>query len=149
MKSLRSTGSDEAARASRRSSSEPPKWNGSVRIESAAAPPRSYARTTSPTSLPLRIFPAEGERRLCSAISEMPGRVSASENGRKPSARRSICFSSCFSETSLRRRFTSSRVSSTIRSSTLMGDHRRRGEGRYGGRFDHRFADAHAATTPE
>ena len=31
-------------------------------------------------------MPAEGERRLCSAISETPGRVSASENGRKPSA---------------------------------------------------------------
>ena len=41
MKSLRSTGSVEAARASRRSSSEPAKWNGSVRIDSAVAPPRS------------------------------------------------------------------------------------------------------------
>ena len=41
MKSLRSMGSDVAARASRRSSSEPPKWKGSVRIDSAAAQPRS------------------------------------------------------------------------------------------------------------
>ena len=41
MKSLRSTGSSVAARAARRSSSDPEKWNGSVRIDSAAAPPRS------------------------------------------------------------------------------------------------------------
>ena len=61
------------ARAARRSSSEPPKWNGSVRIDSAAAPPRSYACTISSTVEPSRIAPADGERRLCSAISEMPG----------------------------------------------------------------------------
>ena len=35
----------------------------------------------SVTSAPSRITPADGERRLCSAISEMPGRVSASWNG--------------------------------------------------------------------
>jgi hypothetical protein len=34
---------------------------------------------------PARISPAEGERRLCSAMTETPGRVSASENGRSVS----------------------------------------------------------------
>src|SRR4029079_1658249 len=42
-KSLRSTGCWTAARTARRSSSEPPKWRGSVRTEMTAAPPRSYA----------------------------------------------------------------------------------------------------------
>ena len=36
----------------------------------------------SSTVAPSRISPADGERRLCSAISEIPGRSSASENGR-------------------------------------------------------------------
>ena len=36
----------------------------------------------STTESPSRIAPAEGERRLCSAITETPGSVSASANGR-------------------------------------------------------------------
>src|SRR4051812_46919237 len=75
--------------------------------------------TTSATLDPLRILPADGERRLCSAISDTPGRVSASENGLAPSTRPSSALSRSLSGTSLRRRFTSSRVSSTMRSSTL------------------------------
>src|SRR3954454_4238211 len=74
MKSLRSTGSAVARCASRRSSSEPPKWNGSVSTDSAVAPPRSYARTTSATGAPSRMTPADGERRLCSAGIGTPGR---------------------------------------------------------------------------
>ena len=83
VKSLRRIGSSVAARASRRSASEPPKWASSVSTDITAAPPRSYAKhDLCPTLAPSRIEPAEGERRLCSAISEVPGRDRASANGR-------------------------------------------------------------------
>jgi hypothetical protein len=118
MKSLRSTGRLVAARAARRSSSAPPKWNGSVSTDSAAAPPRSYACATSSTCIPSRIAPADGERRLCSAITEIPGRISASWNGRL-SGRSRRAASSWERGTISRRRSTSSRVASTMRSSTL------------------------------
>src|ERR687898_828435 len=58
MKSLRRIGRPLAARASRRSSREPPKCWRSVSIDSAAAPPRSYACTTSVTVEPSRSKPA-------------------------------------------------------------------------------------------
>ena len=72
----------------------------------------------SSTVEPSRIVPADGERRLCSAISEMPGRSSASSNGRC-SGRSAAAASRRESGTDSRRRPTSSRVSSTMRSSTL------------------------------
>ena len=72
-------------------------------------------------SRPRGSAPADGERRLCSAITDTPGRVSASENGRKPSARRSSCASSsCRAARTCAGASTSPRVSSTMRSSTLM-----------------------------
>ena len=58
MKSLRRIGRLDAARAARRSSSEPPKCGSSVSTESAAAPPRSYAAQTSATVAPGAISPS-------------------------------------------------------------------------------------------
>ncbi len=73
MKSLRSSGSEHAARAARRSSSEPPKLGPSVRIESGD---RAAALIGGDDRSELRRScraPADGERRLNSAITPMPG----------------------------------------------------------------------------
>ena len=87
MKSLRRIGSSVAARASRRSSSEPPKWRllGEDRQRRRAAALVGL-HDLGAAERPSRISPAEGERRLCSAISEVPGRASASANGRSSSS---------------------------------------------------------------
>ena len=84
MKSLRRIGRSQAARAARRSSSEPPKWRSSVRIE---APPRRRARRRRRSSVDAsrraRISP--GARRAALVLGDhrrCPGATSASLNGR-------------------------------------------------------------------
>ena len=83
MKSLRRIGSSVAARAS----TQVGQRAAEVRLlgehrdgRRAAALVGAHDRRRS--SRPRGSTPAEGERRLCSAISEVPGRDSASENGR-------------------------------------------------------------------
>ena len=90
MKSLRSTGSVDggaglAQVVERAGEVERLGEDGERRGAAALVGAHDVGHLASPS----RIGPADGERRLCSAISETPGRVSASENGRKPSARRS------------------------------------------------------------
>src|SRR5438309_1688700 len=72
MKSLRRIGSSLASRATRRSSSEPPKWGPSVSTDSALAPPRSYARTTLSASARSRSVPAELDRRRAARAGRLP-----------------------------------------------------------------------------
>jgi len=72
MNSFLRVGSEDACLAALRSSREPPKSSPSVKIESAAAPAFSYPRTISAGSAPGRISPAEGLRRLNSAINRIP-----------------------------------------------------------------------------
>src|SRR5215218_430376 len=74
---LASSGRLVALRAAFRSSKEPPKrW--STRIDTAAAPARSNSAASAAGSASGRRSPAEGERRLTSAIAPSPGRRSAS-----------------------------------------------------------------------
>ena len=74
-----SSGIDVAARAVRRSSQLPAN-RPSTSTDIARAPARSYAVATEPTSPPGRSSPAEGERRLNSAIAPNPGASNASRN---------------------------------------------------------------------
>ena len=74
-----SSGIDVAARAARRSSQLPANRS-STSTDIARAPARSYAVATEPTSPPGRSSPAEGERRLNSAIAPNPGASNASRN---------------------------------------------------------------------
>ena len=74
-----SSGIDVAARAARRSSQLPAN-RASTSTDIARAPARSYAVATEPTSPPGRSSPAEGERRLNSAIAPNPGASNASRN---------------------------------------------------------------------
>ena len=85
-----------AARAAWRSASEPPKRS-STRIEIAAAPACANCAASRAGSASGRRSPADGERRLTSAIALRPGPASASRNrpitrsprrGRTRSARR-------------------------------------------------------------
>ena len=72
--SLARTGIDTAARTARRSSTDPPNQWGSHRTEIAAAPPASYARARATMSSSCcAISPADGERRLISAMRWSPG----------------------------------------------------------------------------
>ena len=73
------SGSEVAARAARRSSHDPPKRS-STSTDIARAPFASYARAISTTSAPGRMSPADGERRLNSAIAPNPGAARASAN---------------------------------------------------------------------
>ena len=66
--------------------SDPPKRS-STSTESAAAPARSKSRASSPGSAPGRRSPAEGERRLISAIAARPGPASASGTHAPPPSR--------------------------------------------------------------
>ena len=75
----RFAGSVDDLRAARRSSHDPPKRS-STRIEHAAAPAASNARASRAGSASGRRSPAEGERRLTSAMPPSPGLVSASRN---------------------------------------------------------------------
>ena len=66
-----------------RSSKQPPKSSPSVKTESAAAPDFSYPRTIFAGSAPGRISPAEGLRRLNSAINRiLPGSETAVKKSR-------------------------------------------------------------------
>ena len=80
--SLARTGSETAARTSRRSSTEPPNQWGSHSTEMAAAPPAAYARARATASSPAAMAPADGDRRLTSAIRWRPGPASSSAIGR-------------------------------------------------------------------
>src|SRR2546429_393517 len=77
MKSLRSTGTLTQRATRAKSSSVPPKCRSSVSTEIAVAPPCSYARACATGSRSSRIGPAEGERRLTSAITPIAGPTSA------------------------------------------------------------------------
>ena len=67
-----------AARTARRSSTDPPNQCGSHRTLIAAAPPASYARARATmSSSAAAISPADGERRLISAMTWRPGRGEA------------------------------------------------------------------------
>ncbi len=118
MKSLRSTGSSTAARTAARSSSEPPKWSGSVSTEMAAAPPSAYEAATVWGSRPGAMAPADGDRRFTSAITPRPGALSASTASR--GAGRSLASarnSASRSRTAGRRRRTDSTMGSSTPSS--------------------------------
>src|SRR4029450_2549391 len=74
---LASTATAVAPRAARKSSQPPPNRS-STRTETAEAPARSKPVARSAGSASGRRSPAEGERRLISAIAPRPGRRSAS-----------------------------------------------------------------------
>src|SRR2546429_6055158 len=114
MKSLRSTGTDTALATRARSSSEPPKWSSSVRTEIATAPPCVYARACATGSRSSRIAPADGERRLTSAITptSRPARARANGSGSGAAAARRSSSRAC-----VRRLATRSRVAVRMASS--------------------------------
>ena len=76
-KPFASSGIPVAARAARRSPTEPPKRS-STSTDIAAAPADSYARANAAGSASGRMSPADGDRRLNSAIAARPPAASAS-----------------------------------------------------------------------
>src|SRR5207302_2742209 len=83
------SGADVAARAARRSPTEPPKrW--STRIDTAAAPAASNPAASPAGSASGRRSPADGERRFTSAIAPSPGAASASR--KRPTLRVLVCL---------------------------------------------------------
>src|SRR5256884_3504672 len=129
MKSLRSTGTDTALVRRARSSSEPPKCSWSVRTRIAAAPPAVTARACATGPRPSGIAPADGERRLTSAITptSRPPRARANGRGAGAAAARRARSRAC-----VRRPATRPRVAVRMASSLVSG---MLAFGRFSGRF--------------
>src|SRR5207247_1340580 len=133
MKSLRSTGTGTALTTWARSSSEPPKCSSSVRTEMDTAPPRTYARACATGSRSSRIAPADGERRLTSAMTPTSRPARAGANARGSGVARARRSSSRARD---RRIATRSRVAERIASSLVCGT---LAFGRFSGRFGFGF----------
>src|SRR5205814_1461649 len=112
-------GTPAGTRASRHTSSRlPPKCRPSVSTEMAVAPPCSYARACATGSRSSRIGPAEGERRLTSAITPIAGAASTGAKRRGSGA----CAARCASSRALGRRLAMrSRVALRMASRRLSG----------------------------
>src|SRR5207244_7822292 len=120
-----------------RSASEPPKCSSSARTEMDTARARTYARACATGSGPSRIGPADGERRLTSAMTPTTRPAKAGANARGSGVARARRSSSRARD---RRRATRSRVAERVASSLVSGT---LAFGRFSGRFGFGFASGH------